>query len=82
MAVRQKQIRSFFPGSLCRFALGPAWTLAVALTFGSTIMVLGWATGHTSGGQINCAVTLALCIAGELPWLQATQAPLPRIYPR
>lgn len=51
-------------------AQDPAWVLTVALAFGMAIMVLAYATGHVSGGQINCAVTLALCIAGELPWNQ------------
>ena len=44
--------------------------VAVALAFGMAIMVLAYSTGHVSGGQINCAVTLALCLAGELPWNQ------------
>jgi len=51
-------------------SLGPDWTLLVALAFGISIMVLASATLHTSGGQINCAVTLGLVISGALPWQQ------------
>jgi len=45
-------------------------TLQVALTFGLAIFVLAVALGHHSGGQMNCAVTLALVIVEELPPLQ------------
>jgi MIP family channel proteins len=44
--------------------------LAIALAFGLAITVLAYATAHTSGGQINCAVTLALVIVGEVPLIQ------------
>ena len=36
----------------------------IALQFGIGILVLAFATAHTSGGHINCAVTLALTIVG------------------
>lgn len=49
---------------------GPAWTLAVSFAFGTAIMVLIYATAHRGGGQINCAVTFALVLAGELSWRQ------------
>ncbi|KAJ1444384.1 aquaporin-like protein [Pelagophyceae sp. CCMP2097] len=42
----------------------PGWVLHVALTFGLTITVLAYTIGHHSGGQINCAVTLGLVLAG------------------
>jgi len=47
-----------------------AWRLLVALTFGLAITVLVYATAHTSGGQINSAVTLALVVSGNLDWVQ------------
>jgi len=36
----------------------------IALQFGLLITVLAFATAHTSGGHINCAVTFALTIVG------------------
>ena len=54
------------PGSQPGGITDPAWTLCVAMAFGMAIMVLVYATAHTSGGQINCAVTLALVLTGEL----------------
>lgn len=48
----------------------PAYVLGVALTVGFAITVLVYATAHVSGGQINCAVTFALCLSGELSWIQ------------
>mmetsp|Transcript_47624 Transcript_47624/g.101953 ORF Transcript_47624/g.101953 Transcript_47624/m.101953 type:complete len:298 (+) Transcript_47624:99-992(+) len=44
--------------------------LAVCFAFGFGIVVLAYAIGHHSGGQINCAVTFALVLAGELNWKQ------------
>jgi len=43
----------------------PGWVLLVALTFGLTITALAYATGHLSGGHINCAVTFGLVLAGK-----------------
>jgi MIP family channel proteins len=48
-----------------------AWVQQVALTFGFCITVLAYKIGHQSGGQINCAVTIGLVLAGELPVAQA-----------
>jgi len=42
----------------------------VAFTFGIAIFVLACTIGHHSGGQMNCAVTLALVIAGEVTPVQ------------
>ncbi|EKX53913.1 hypothetical protein GUITHDRAFT_91725 [Guillardia theta CCMP2712] len=42
----------------------------VASAFGMGILVLAYATGHHSGGQINCAVTLSLVLGGQVPWFQ------------
>ncbi len=47
-----------------------ATRLLVALTFGMGILVLAYAAGHHSGGQINCAVTLSLVLGGQVPWFQ------------
>eukprot|EP00756_Hemistasia_phaeocysticola_P004317 Hpha_TRINITY_DN12748_c0_g1::TRINITY_DN12748_c0_g1_i1::g.114493::m.114493 len=43
----------------------------IALQFGIGILVLVFATAHTSGGHINCAVTLALMIVGNCHPLRA-----------
>jgi len=43
----------------------PAWVLMVSLAFGFSIAALAYASGHHSGGHINCAVTLGLVLAGE-----------------
>jgi len=44
----------------------PASTCLIALQFGLAITVLAYATGHTSGGHINCAVTFALVLMGQV----------------
>merc|ERR1712008_316535 len=31
---------------------------------------MGYAVGHHSGGQINCAVTFSLVLGGQVPWYQ------------
>jgi len=51
--------------------MGSAWILQVAFSFGLAITTLAWGVGHYSGGQINCAVTLALWICGSIGWAQA-----------
>merc|ERR1712203_1149254 len=35
----------------------PGWVLMVSLAFGFSIAALAYASGHHSGGHINCAVT-------------------------
>jgi len=42
----------------------------IALTFGLAIATLAYTVGHHSGAQINCAVTFALVLAGELGFCQ------------
>jgi len=54
----------------CGVAIGGATHLEVAFAFGMGIMVLAYAIGHHSGGQINCAVTLSLVLGGQVPWYQ------------
>lgn len=50
---------------------GSAWVLQVSLCFGLMITVLAYSIGHYSGGQINCAVTLALWVSGQITIQQA-----------
>jgi len=45
---------------------GATNTLDIAFAFGMAIMVLVYAIGHTSGGQLNWAVTLGLVTSGQL----------------
>merc|ERR1712039_283938 len=53
----------------------PEWDSAsvtvIALTFGLAITTLAFATAHTSGGHINCAVTFGLMIIGTCHPLRA-----------
>lgn len=44
--------------------------LVVAFAFGMGILVLAYAIGHHSGGQINCAVTFSLVLGGQLSIIQ------------
>ena len=43
----------------------PASVTIIAFQFGLAITVLAFATAHTSGGHINCAVTWALTLVGK-----------------
>ena len=43
----------------------PASVSIIALQFGLAITVLAYATVHSSGGHINCAVTFALTLVGK-----------------
>jgi MIP family channel proteins len=44
--------------------------VGTAMAFGFTITSLAYATGHTSGGQFNPAVTMGLVASGRLPAIQ------------
>jgi hypothetical protein len=56
-------------GTVCGHgAFDAASRLQVAFAFGTSIMVLAYAIGKHSGGQINSAVTLSLMLGGVLPW--------------
>lgn len=46
------------------------WGITTALAFGMAIVLLVYTFGHISGGQVNCAVTLGLVLAGHLGPLQ------------
>ncbi|KAM5358590.1 hypothetical protein ACJZ2D_015158 [Fusarium nematophilum] len=43
----------------------------VAMSYGFALLVNAWAFYRISGGLFNPAVTLGLCVAGQLPWLRA-----------
>ncbi len=45
--------------------------VAIALTFGLTVVVMAYAVGRVSGGHFNPAVTLGAVLGGRLPWNQA-----------
>lgn len=51
-------------------AFDPASRLLVAFAFGMGILVLAYAIGSHSGGQINCAVTLSLVLGRQLSIIQ------------
>ena len=59
-------------------AFDGATRLLVAMTFGMGILVLAYAAGHHSGGQINCAVTLSLVLGGQVPWFQGVVSLTPK----
>jgi MIP family channel proteins len=44
--------------------------VGTAMAFGFTIVSMAYAVGHTSGGQMNPAVTAGLVLSGNLPALQ------------
>lgn len=44
--------------------------LFICLSFGFSLMVTVWAHYRVSGGLFNPAVTLALCITKNMPWLR------------
>ncbi|CAE7370189.1 mask, partial [Symbiodinium sp. KB8] len=48
----------------------PEKKLVIALCFGIGVTVLAYATGHHSGGQLNCAVTFSLCLGRAISWQQ------------
>jgi len=54
----------------CSSAINGGVVLQIALTFGFAIFVLAHTIGHHSGGQMNCAVTFALVITGDIAILQ------------
>ncbi|KAJ3533334.1 hypothetical protein NM208_g8034 [Fusarium decemcellulare] len=43
----------------------------VAMSYGFSLLVNVWAFYRISGGLFNPAVTLGLCISGQLPWMRA-----------
>ncbi len=43
-------------------------SLGVALAFGLTVVVMAYAVGHISGGQLNPAVTLGAAASGRISW--------------
>lgn len=53
-------------GAAMSTAGGDSKGFKIALTFGLAIATLAYTVGHHSGAQINCAVTFALVLAGEL----------------
>lgn len=58
-------------GAACAHGASDGETrLVVAFAFGMAIMVIAYAIGHHSGGQLNCAVTFSLVLGGEVPWYQ------------
>jgi len=46
-------------------------TIGIALTFGLTIAVLAYSIGHISGGHLNFAVTITLCLLRRISLLRA-----------
>lgn len=76
MLVMAKKAWAEYIGLLLFVFIGPATAinggtiLQVAFAFGFAIFVLATSIGHHSGGQLNCAVTFALCITGDITPLQ------------
>jgi len=54
--------------------------LNTAFAFGMAIMVLVYAIAHTSGGQLNWAVTIGLMVSGDLESLQGCANMLAQLF--
>ncbi|KAI0481922.1 aquaporin-like protein [Xylariaceae sp. FL0804] len=50
---------------------GNATTIYIALSYGFSLLVTVWAFYRISGGLFNPAVTLGMCLAGQLAWARA-----------
>jgi len=57
-----------------------ATTQSIAFAFGMAIMVLVYAIAHTSGGQLNWAVTIGLMVSGDLESLQGCANMLAQLF--
>eukprot|EP00493_Phyllostaurus_siculus_P022165 UN22497 len=65
----------------CGVATNPTFNLQnTALAFGMAIMVLVYAIAHTSGGQLNWAVTIGLMVSGDLESLQGCANMLAQLF--
>ncbi|KAH7128869.1 aquaporin-like protein [Dactylonectria macrodidyma] len=65
MAVQQQ------PFSAANGGLANSTAVWIAMSYGFALLVNVWAFYRISGGLFNPAVTLGLCVAGQLPWLRA-----------
>ncbi|KAK4981411.1 putative aquaporin-3 [Elasticomyces elasticus] len=43
----------------------------ISMSYGFSLLVTAWSLYRISGGLFNPAVTLGLCISGNLPWIRA-----------
>ncbi|KAI1324181.1 aquaporin-like protein [Xylariaceae sp. FL0255] len=50
---------------------GASTMIYIAITYGFSLLVTVWALYRISGGLFNPAVTLGLCLSGQLPWTRA-----------
>lgn len=66
LAEFQAMMLFVFVGCGTAMALGPSNVLAISLSFGLAITALVYMTAHTSGGHVNCAVTFALMLSGDI----------------
>lgn len=48
----------------------PQKLVYISLSFGFSLMITVWAHYRISGGLFNPAVTLALCLTGNMPWVR------------
>ncbi|KAI1482596.1 hypothetical protein K445DRAFT_333038 [Daldinia sp. EC12] len=50
---------------------GASKVIYISLAYGFSLLVTVWAFYRISGGLFNPAVTLGLCLGGQLPWVRA-----------
>ncbi|KPM42489.1 hypothetical protein AK830_g4059 [Neonectria ditissima] len=59
------------PDVALRGGLASTTNILIALSYGFALLVNAWAFYRISGGLFNPAVTMGLCVAGQLPWMRA-----------
>ncbi|KAF4974540.1 hypothetical protein FZEAL_8564 [Fusarium zealandicum] len=59
------------PDTALNGGLSSSTDIWIAMSYGFSLLVNVWTFYRISGGLFNPAVTLGLCISGQLPWIRA-----------